>query len=73
MDVGIHETRQRGRARQVERPCVLRLDDGVIAPDRRLAYVANYGDDTISVIDLDPASATYHHTVLQLGKLRGED
>jgi hypothetical protein len=48
-------------------------DSVVIDHTHDLAYVGNYGDDTISVIDLDASHPTYHHTVLQLGKLRGED
>ena len=35
VDVGIHQTRQRGRARQVERARVLGLGDGVVASDLR--------------------------------------
>ncbi len=42
-------------------------------PSHNLAFVGNYGDDTISAIDVDPTSPTYLHTVLQLGKLRGEN
>jgi DNA-binding beta-propeller fold protein YncE len=38
-----------------------------VSASRKQAYVANYGEDTVSVIDLDPSSPTYHHAVLALG------
>jgi DNA-binding beta-propeller fold protein YncE len=47
-------------------------DSIVISTVHKQAYVGNYGDDTISVVDIDPQSPTYQHAVLQLGELRGE-
>jgi DNA-binding beta-propeller fold protein YncE len=41
-----------------------------VARSKKRAFVANYGEDTVSVIDLDPASPGYHHAVLELGKKR---
>jgi DNA-binding beta-propeller fold protein YncE len=48
-------------------------DSFTISAVHKQAYVGNYGDDTISVIDLDTQSPTYQHAVLQLGELRGEN
>jgi DNA-binding beta-propeller fold protein YncE len=48
-------------------------DSIAISTAHQQAYVGNYGDDTISVIDLDTQSPTYQHAVLQLGELRGEN
>jgi YVTN family beta-propeller protein len=41
-----------------------------IATSRRQAYVGNYGEDTITVVDLDRNSPTYHYGVLRLGQKR---
>jgi DNA-binding beta-propeller fold protein YncE len=40
------------------------------AKDRGFVYVANYAEDTVSVIDARPGSPTQHRTVLRLGKRR---
>lgn len=37
---------------------------------RHLAFVVDYADDTVTVVDLDPANLTYQHAVLVLGKKR---
>jgi hypothetical protein len=42
----------------------------VADPLRHRAYVANYAEDTITVIDADPASPTYYAPVVRLGKRR---
>jgi DNA-binding beta-propeller fold protein YncE len=34
-----------------------------LAPDKRRGYVANFRDSTISVLDLDPTSPTYHRAI----------
>jgi hypothetical protein len=53
---------------------VMRVGRGpaAVAVDKthKLAYVAEYGQDTITVIDLDPDNVTYHHAVLVLGHRR---
>ncbi len=42
----------------------------VAASARGRVYVANYAEDTISVIDARSGSETAHHVVVRLGKLR---
>jgi DNA-binding beta-propeller fold protein YncE len=45
--------------------------NGIVASaTRRRAYVANYAEDTISVIDATPGVETEHHVVVRLGKRR---
>jgi YVTN family beta-propeller protein len=34
-----------------------------VTPDTRRVYVPNQQDDTVSVIDTDPASANYNHVI----------
>jgi DNA-binding beta-propeller fold protein YncE len=43
-----------------------------VAADRRLLLVANFLEDTVSVIDLAPGSATENQVVLRLGRPRQE-
>ena len=42
----------------------------VAAPGRGRVYVANYGDDTISVIDARPGASSRHRVVARVGKVR---
>jgi DNA-binding beta-propeller fold protein YncE len=41
-----------------------------VSPTRKRVYVTDYADDTVAVIDVDPASPTKDHTVLRVGKPR---
>ncbi len=43
-----------------------------VAPSRQLLLVANFLEDTVSVIDLAPGSATENRVVLRLGRPRQE-
>jgi DNA-binding beta-propeller fold protein YncE len=43
-------------------PAALEFDEG-----RRRAFIANFAENTVGVIDLDPESPTYHHMVRTLG------
>lgn len=43
------------------------------APGRKRVYVANYGEDIVSVIDARPGSPTQHQVVLRAGKLREQN
>ena len=42
----------------------------VVSTARKKLYVGNYAEDTITVIDLDPASRTRHRAILRLGRPR---
>jgi DNA-binding beta-propeller fold protein YncE len=42
----------------------------VADPLRRRVYVANYAEDTITVIDADPENATFHAPIYRLGNRR---
>ncbi|MBI4508609.1 MAG: YncE family protein [Deltaproteobacteria bacterium] len=44
-----------------------------VATNRKRAYVANYAEDTISVMDMDPQSPTENHAVLRVGNERLRD
>lgn len=41
-----------------------------LATGRKRAYVANYADDTIAVIDIDPASPTRYRPLFRVGRPR---
>jgi len=37
------------------------------APAEHLLFVSNFLEDSVAVVDVDPASATYHHVLLRIG------
>jgi hypothetical protein len=41
-----------------------------VSAGHKLGFVAEYGNDTITVIDLDPASPSFNRGVLSLGRER---
>lgn len=45
----------------------------VFSTARKRVYVANYAEDTIAVIDADPASETFNHTLVRLGNPRSTE
>jgi DNA-binding beta-propeller fold protein YncE len=36
-------------------------------PDRKLLFVSNFLEDSVAVVDADPASPTAYHVILRLG------
>ena len=45
--------------------------DGIaVSTTRKQAYVTNYADDTIAVVDIDPTSPTFDQAIIRLGKQR---
>lgn len=38
-----------------------------IATGEHLLFVSNFLEDSVAVVDVDPASATYHHVLLRIG------
>ncbi len=44
-------------------------NDLVFDVARKRAFIANFHDNTIGVIDLDPSHSRYHHMVLRLGQI----